>query len=31
MLNRLTPEMLLQGYQIGVFPMAEDRDSEVIQ
>ena len=23
--------MLLQGYQIGVFPMAEDRDSEVIQ
>ncbi|MEM8486051.1 MAG: leucyl/phenylalanyl-tRNA--protein transferase [Bacteroidota bacterium] len=23
--------MLLQGYQIGVFPMAEDRDSEVVQ
>ncbi len=31
MLNRLTPELLLQGYQIGVFPMAKDRDSEVIE
>ncbi len=27
----LTPEMLLYGYQIGVFPMAEDRDSTLIQ
>ena len=30
MLNRLTPEMLLYGYQMGVFPMAEDRDSASI-
>ncbi len=29
--NRLTPEMLLYGYQIGVFPMAEDRDSKSVQ
>lgn len=28
--NRLTPEMLLYGYQIGVFPMAEDRESNEI-
>lgn len=29
--NRLTPEMLLYGYQIGAFPMAEDRESDVVQ
>lgn len=28
--NRLTPEMLLYGYQVGAFPMAEDRDSSEI-
>ncbi len=29
--NRLTPEMLLYGYQMGVFPMAEDKESEDVQ
>ena len=28
--NRLTPELLLYGYQNGAFPMAEDRDSDEI-
>ena len=26
----LTPEMLLQAYRLGVFPMAEDRDAEAL-
>lgn len=30
MLSTLTPEMLLSGYAMGCFPMAEDRNSSVV-
>lgn len=30
MLNRITPELLLQAYAMGVFPMAEGRDDPVV-